>query len=224
MKLKKKIAIVVFLLMMCIATISFATSANMTVVNTVDENILNNTVTSETNNVTEGNTLKELENGENIDYVENVVIENNAEDLKIEPRTSITDGVDPISLDEEESKVSTAKTINDNVYKATTDATYTLKDNVYGNVFVAGNEVIIDSDFISGDLFIVANNVTINKDTVVDGNVYIVAQSTKIECKTYRSINVPYFFTATNITNKVSKQKSINASKIVKNNKKEKCS
>lgn len=188
MKLKKKIAIVVFLLMMCIATISFATSANMTVVNTVDENILNNTVTSETNNVTEGNTLKELENEENIDYVENVVIENNAEDLKIEPRTSITDGVDPISLDEEESKVSTAKTINDNVYKATTDATYTLKDNVYGNVFVAGNEVIIDSDFISGDLFIVANNVTINKDTVVDGNVYIVAQSTKIEGTLYRSV------------------------------------
>ena len=50
------------------------------------------------------------------------------------------------------------------------------------------------------------------------------AQSTKIECKTYRSINVPYFFTATNMTNKVTKQKSINASKIVKNNKKEKCS
>ena len=188
MKMKKKISIVVFLLMMCIATISFATSANMTVVNTVDENILNNTVTSETNNVTEGNTLKELENGENIDYVENVVIENNAEDLKIEPRTSITDQVDPISLDEEESIVSNAKTINDNIYKATTDATYTLKDNVYGNVFIAGNEVIVDSDFISGDLFIVANNVTINKDSVIDGNLYIAAQSIKIEGTLYRSV------------------------------------
>ena len=182
MKMKKKISIVVFLLIMCTATISFATSVN-TVVNTVDENIVNGTITSEGNNVTEENSLKSLENSENI-----VQTENEINEPKIEPRTSITDGVDPISLDEEESIVSNAKTINDNIYIATTDATYTLKDNVYGNVFIAGNEVIIDSDFISGDLFIVANNVTINKDSVIDGNVYIAAQSIKIDGTLYRSV------------------------------------
>lgn len=185
MKIKKKVAIVVFLLIMCIATMSFATSVNTTVENIVDENILNGDVTSEGNSVAEENKVKGLNN---VESTENSVTENTQKELKIEPRTSITDEVMPINLDEENEEVSDAKTINDNVYKATTEPTYTLKDNVYGNVFIAGNEVIIDSNFVSGDLFIVANNVTINKDSVIDGNVYIAAQSIKIDGTLYRSV------------------------------------
>ena len=185
MKMKKKISIVVFLLIMCIATMSFATSVNTTVENIVDENILNGDVTSEGNSVAEENKVKGLNN---VESTENSVTENTQKELKIEPRTSITDEVMPINLDEENEEVSDAKTINDNIYKATTEPTYTLKDNVYGNVFIAGNEVIIDSNFVSGDLFIIANNVTINKDSVIDGNVYIAAQSIKVDGTLYRSI------------------------------------
>ncbi len=62
------------------------------------------------------------------------------------------DGIMPIS---ENGDVSDEKDIiHENVYRATTDSKLELKEDVYGNVFLAGNEIVISSNMIRGDLFV----------------------------------------------------------------------
>ena len=176
MNMKKRIAVVLFLLITCIATMCFATSVDT-----------NNSVTNVVEEVTEDNTTDSENVTENI--VEDEVVSNNtAGNLTIEPRTGDMNETEEETAESETDVTTSSNTVNDNVYKATTESTYTLEDTVYGNVFMVGNEIIIDSDYISGDLYIVANNITINENTVIDGNVYMVGQSINIEGSLYRSV------------------------------------
>lgn len=60
-------------------------------------------------------------------------------------------------------------------------------DTIYGNVFVAGNEINIKSNYIAGDVFLFGNTITMNENAVIDGNVYIAGQQINANGTIHRS-------------------------------------
>lgn len=60
-------------------------------------------------------------------------------------------------------------------------------DTIYGNVFVAGNEINIKSNYIAGDVFLFGNTITIDENAIIDGNVYIAAQQINTNGTIHRS-------------------------------------
>jgi len=155
--MKKRLGIVTFILLLCIATISFATMVEKPV------------------DIEEGETvfLDENQDGENT--IEDEIIENAKGEL-----------VSPAVADSENTNTPT-NTKKENIYHADSEDKYTLSENVVGNVFLAGNEIIINSQYIAGDVFVACNTVTISKDTVIDGNAYIAAQTINIDGSIYRT-------------------------------------
>ena len=167
MSVKKRVAIVMFMLITCIATICFATKVE------------------KSEAVEEVNSLKEIE-------------------YEIEGKAKPGEFVDSKASEDEEfigaeegylealktsgNVKGTKNVIRENVYHADSTSPYTLKDNVNGNIFLAGTEITIDSSYISGDVFAAATNtITISENTVIDGNVYIAAQTVNIYGTIYRT-------------------------------------
>lgn len=74
----------------------------------------------------------------------------------------------------------------ENIYKFESNKCE-ITDTIYGNVFVAGNEINIKSNYIAGDVFIFGNTITIDENTVIDGNIYIVGQQININGTIYRT-------------------------------------
>ena len=110
------------------------------------------------------------------------------ETVETEVEKELREGITTeVKVPVEELEENMKNSVHDNFYKGSAEASYTLNDNVYGNVFLAGNELIINSDYISGDLFVAGNNITIKENTVIDGNVYIAGQEINIEGTLYKS-------------------------------------
>ena len=74
----------------------------------------------------------------------------------------------------------------ENIYRFESDKCE-ITDTIYGNVFVAGNEINIKSNYIAGDVFVFGNTITIDENTVIDGNIYIVGQQININGTIYRT-------------------------------------
>lgn len=167
MSLKRKVAIVIFLLITCIATICFATKVE----------------TEKTEDLLDGEFVFEGTAKE-----ESIKDESKDSNKDKEGYTESAEFEMPSIMLGEEVKEEAVKTLKENIYHADTNAPYTLSDNVSGNVFLAGSEITISSSYIAGDLFVAASNsVTIKEDTVIDGNVYIAAQTVNIEGTIYRT-------------------------------------